>query len=29
MSATGVGVFDMTIQKTNRWLDDLIRDLWP
>ena len=24
MSATGVDVFDTTIQKTNRWLDDLM-----
>ena len=30
MSATGLEVFDRTIQTTNIWLDDLMRELgWP
>jgi uncharacterized protein (DUF2267 family) len=30
MSATGLDVFDMTLHKTNSWLNDLMQELgWP
>jgi uncharacterized protein (DUF2267 family) len=29
MSATGLDVFDRTLQTTNIWLDDIMRDLGP
>lgn len=29
MSATGLDVFDRTLQTTNKWLDDIMKDIGP